>query len=249
MNNNVIVYSCYHNLGHIDEYKLYENDWFKPYYTKSDLPGSINHLQEFFCEFVGMFYVLNNVDLSQYDYIGFEHYRRKGASDYVLLSEKIHNKWSNKKLKVRGDTPWSGKFDWFCTSRFENFVYDDLKTFISNNYSKQSRIYKIFITNAQTNIKWISNCVYITKVEYFKEIVECIYNFVLYINDKYNLQFDYDKYKKFIEDNWINTKLNFKNTDDSDFWLKHPEQNKYRIFAYIFEIMIGIYLGYIKNKI
>ena len=53
-----IIYCVYHNEDLVQKYNLVESEHYKLYYTKNNDINSLNHLQDYFCEFVAM----RNVD-------------------------------------------------------------------------------------------------------------------------------------------------------------------------------------------
>ena len=78
-----IIYCVYHNEDLVQKYNLVESEHYKLYYTKNNDINSLNHLQDYFCEFVAMFYVYKNNLQNNYNHIGFEHYRRKWISGTI----------------------------------------------------------------------------------------------------------------------------------------------------------------------
>ena len=235
--NDYIIYCTYHDKRLIDEYNLAESENYKLYYTKENDDTSINHLQEFFCEFTAMFYVYSHKIHNKYKFIGLEHYKRKYVSFFI----------NDYKGGIFGRFPYSGSLNYFLKTRFCAFLFDDIIDFVKANYSKDSRIYKIFVTKSDIDYTWLSNCIYMCPCKMFDEIVGFLYNFTMYVDNKYNLNSNYDNYKKFIEEKWFPLKhlgtIDFENES----WLFEKPMNKYRIFAYLYEQILGCYFGYIKK--
>lgn len=234
---NYIIYCVYHNEDLVQEYNLVESEHYKLYYTKNNDSNSLNHLQDYFCEFVAMFYVYKNNLQYNYNHIGFEHYRRKWISDTI----QYYNG------NIYGVFPYGGNLGYFLQQRFGGFLFNDMIEYVKQNYTEDSRIYKIFVTELYTNYNWLSNSIYMCKVEYFNEIIGFLYNFTMYVDKKYNLNCDHDNYKKIIEEQWFPLKHLGTIDFEHEKWLFDPPVNRYRVFAYIYEQILGYYFGYIVN--
>lgn len=221
---------------------LVESEWFKLYYTNEGHENSIDNVQKYFCEFTALYYIYKNNLYSPY--IGLCHYDR----------QKLRALIENTRLddvNIIGEYEHYGTMKFFCEERYNNFLIRDLLQYIKNNYDKHTRIYRYFIDNYETDVNWLSNMCFITKWEYFDEIVGLLVNFFDYINENKQLNWSLDSYTKFITDEWI-TKFDFTHCYDptaNDCYFVKPESNKYRIIAYFIEIIVGFYFGHLKVEL
>ena len=221
---------------------LVESNWFKLYYTKEGHINSIDNLQQYFCEFTALYYIYKNNLYSPY--IGVCHYGRQKLR--YLIEQNIIND-----TDIIGEYSCNDNMKHCCEVIYNGFLIKDLLEYIKSHYDKQSRIYNYFIDNYETDVMWLSNICFITKWEYFYEIVGLLVNFFDYINKIKQLDWSFDKYTQFITDEWIN-KFDFTRCyePNSNIWyFVSPESNKFRIIAYFIEVIIGFYFGHLNVEL
>ena len=211
---------------------IVEKPWFIPYYTKEGHPNSFDSIQDVVNEFTAQVYVYKNNLYSKY--IGFCHYDKQQLKKYIEdesidLTKKV---WCNDCSFINEYCP----FGYFVNLRYNGFLLDDFIDYIKKYYTEDSRIYKTFIDNRDTY--FIYHECYICEWKYFYEIVGCVYNFICYITNKYNLGYISSKYKDYIKDNF---NLDY---EGKAYWI--GECNINRMFAYIIEIIIAYYLARLK---
>ena len=215
---------------------IVEKPWFIPYYTKEGHPNSFDSIQDIVNEFTAQVYVYKNNLYSKY--IGFCHYDRQLLKKYIEdesidLTKRV---WCNDGGDFNNEYC---PFNYFSYLKYNAFLLDDFIDYIKKYYTEDSRIYKTFIDNRDNYFIW-SEC-YICEWKYFYEIVGCVYNFICYVTNKYNLGYTSSKYKDFIKDNF-NTDYTGK---DRPSWLL-DNNNYYRMFAYMIELIIAYYLARLK---
>jgi hypothetical protein len=215
---------------------IVEKPWFIPYYTKEGHPNSFDNIQDIVNEFTAMVYVYKNNLYSKY--IGFCHYDRQHLKKYIEdesidLTKKV---WCNE-----GGGAFNYEycaFDNFVNLICNGFLLKDFIDYIKKYYTEDSRIYKTFIDNRDNYHYCIWTECYICEWKYFYEIVGCVYNFICYVTNKYNLGYISSKYKDYIKDNF-----NFDYDEKPDWingWTVH------RMFAFIIEMILAYYLGKLK---
>lgn len=237
----ISMYCVYHDERLLEECKLntLDNRLFSLYYTKYGHDNSLDHIQEYICEFTAQYFVLRNQIKS--DYVGFCQYHRVLSVDF----NEFFDKNSNACGFTWGDDSW----DNFQKYRFNGFLTDDIDEFIRKRYKKNDRIYKYFITNKKKPVPFYINEIYICRWEYFEEIVGCISDFIDYIDKKYELNGDPQEWHYFVLDNFIDRKLTDGIPENETWWFEKNCRNFWRVVANWIELFEGVYFGHLTQEL
>ena len=237
----VSLYCVYHNESLKEQCKLntLDNNLFSLYYTQYGHDNSLDHIQEYICEFTAQYFVLkNNIKT---DYVGFCQYHR-------ILNVDFDDFFKNNSIACGftwGDESWEN----FENIRFNGFLKNDLREFIIKNYKKKDRIYDYFITNKSKPVPFYINEIYMCKWEYFEEIVGFISGFIDYIDKKYELNGNPQEWHYFILDNFIDVKLSTGIPEYETWWFEKNCRNFWRVIANFIELLEGVYFGHLTLEL
>lgn len=221
----ISIYCCYHDRKQLS-FKL--NDDLIWYY------GPYDPLNKFLSEFSLFKYVYNNDKNS--DIIGLCHYRRQLLKVYTSYVDNEHcivlnkNKFDVNIVKCFNIYNWSRSNCWNCEFMYDcwiefllkNNIYD--KYYFADNYIQDNNI---FLNRS---------CVVLDR-NHFIDLYKYVFGVFDYIDNKYNLNHDPDKYQEFV-DNW----------KESIDYTKHPlfkwniKHAYVRLFAYFGEYLVSNYI-------
>lgn len=229
--NTTKIYQVYHKLG----LPLYDNPNYIHFYTEETFNEyNINHVQQYFNEFVAQYYVYKNHIYSTN--IGFCHYGIKYFSNKQTFSydsgiilqynEKLNNITNLDNIVI-------GLSNHYDIANFKNFNYLDNYHFnIINNYI--TKYYPEFIErfNNLSNITLNSflrfEC-FICKYEYFEKYMQ----FIIGLLKEYNIDLDNEITEESVLNNIDKFTLNMYS---KEWWY-----NKKRKIAYFIEFICSIY--------
>lgn len=195
---------------------------------------NLNDIQRYVCEYAAMFYAWKHYKKT--DYIGFCHYGRKFES-----------------LNVKHDVVYckrmiSGSLRYFFNRMGCQFLFDDLMDY-TKTFDKDSYEYSFYLKR-DYHRKFVANECFICRYEIFDRMMHYIQGYLDYIDKKYNLQRNPFRYKKFIEEFWVNNgEMDHNGIYQFFGHVKDPHlfNNQYRIIAYLIEVLLGMYITYFPN--
>lgn len=189
------IYTVYHLQDQIKKYQLHETDNIKLYNTNENVENSINGLNPYMAELVLQYRIWKNNIKS--DYIGFQHYRRILFDSEIRLNKCIDIINNNNVIiySTFNDHYNSSWDDLLKLYRIEN-LKSDIDEFMETKNEYVQKKYKNFKFH-----KFIPKyCTFVTSWDVFKKYGDFALSFIDFINDKYNLQFNKDKWENFIND-------------------------------------------------
>lgn len=228
----VRLYCVYHEESQKKDYEIKDTEWFKGYYTKEGHLGGIDDLQEFFCEFTAQWWIYK-CNLKS-PLIGFCHYRRQFIRQ-DLIEGKV-----DMSHRIWGSWPYRGTLGNLMRKRFNGFLLEDLQRYVKENYDPTSRIYQTYVKELEVDKSWLVCECYLTYWKEFTELMKFLVGFFEEINQKYNLQWKPERYREFIEEQYINKR----DWTQAPLGLEWLWTGKYRIIAHITEVLIGYYFGF-----
>lgn len=181
-----MIWCTYHDKKLIDEFKLKESDTFKLFYTKKDLPNrySINHLQQFLCEWVTQYYVWKNCIKTKY--VGFCHYRRIiNVDEDVLKTFKENNIYYHHYFPLRFAK--CIKDEWLLGGL--NLHVDLIKEYLQTKekYNKYLDCFD-YVMNNQPCMNFGE--LYVCKWDIFEELMEFIEDYIKFLFYKlFNIEY------------------------------------------------------------
>jgi len=213
------VWKIYHNENLIPQYNLEDKNEIILFNTANvGYDGkSINHLNRFLSEGVGILYpYLNNI---KSDFIGFMHYRRIFNSDMNYLPLKLlaqdyiqyfHFHIPTDEIKKHREEYGIINFDYktpyknienhcFFWSEDKCGLMDDMIEFLQTQYPQ-------YLEGEKELHEMIWVCMFVCNWDVYKELAKFIYDYVKFINNKYNLDWNEQKwynhvYNKFLKYN------------------------------------------------
>ena len=243
-----MIWCTYHDEKLIDEFKLKETDTFKLFYTKKDLPNrySINHLQQFLCEWVTQYYVWKNYIKTEY--VGFCHYHRIiNVDENVLKTLKENNIYYHHYFPLRFAK--CIKDEWLLGGL--NLHVDLIKEYLQTKekYSKYLDHFD-YVMNNQSYMNFGE--LYICKWDIFEELMEFIEDYIKFLfyklfNIEYKELYEYsiEEYKQiaiFLNNtNWNLFEQEHIKRGDWDPNNPHPFYGGDRSLAFMIEMVEGLF--------
>ena len=254
----ITIWKTYHNESLIKEFNLEENERIFLFNSKNvGYDGkNINHLNQFLCEGVTLVYpYLNNL---KSDIIGFQHYRRWFHSDEKSLNVKrIMNgeiqcfaSWNDYYLTLKDRVKEHCNY-W---SVYECGMGDDIMEFLEKEYPE---IYNHHTMKSEMIGFSISAMSWESYLKYGK----FIWDYICFINDKYDLRFEEERWARHMEEKFI--KFNqrhriprafghwdYKKGYGHDNWYTEPYESKnsfryglYRMYSYHIEFLSSVWFN------
>lgn len=234
MNNKLTIYCCYHDVNQIKDYDLKEDDNFKLFYAPNGL------LNTYLSEFSMFHYIWKNDKDS--DYIGACHYRRKIYANVFDINKVNDNQCQvyeiiNNKDGFYGIEKWASNTWWQCEWLWEDYkAYTNEKYGYNNDFLKTDKL----LYNSEFpkyNAFFVSKSTFFSTREHFMNMCDYIFGFLDYIDKKYQLNYEPEKYKRWVYNNW------YLNTNERlPFCMECCPSGIKRLLAYLMEWMCSIYI-------
>ena len=207
------IWVSYHDENQIEKFNLKDTDNITLFNTANiGYEGKIiNHLNRILCEGVCLVYpYLNN---KKSDYIGFRHYRRLFDESKIKF-DKLDNNWiqyfhshfpknyyetygKNFNINIDYKTPYRNiENHCFFWSMDKCGIMDDMIEFFQTLYPQ-------YLKNERELHKMVWACTFVCKWDLYVELAKFIYDYIKFINDKYDLDFDENKWAKHVYDKFL----------------------------------------------
>lgn len=233
-------YCCYHDPQQLIDYNLFETRNFKLYYGPND------KLNPFLSEFSMFKYIYEN-DVDS-DYIWTTHYRRV-QHDNGFDTFKVNDNSCQVVSMVpncRGLRHWAN-YNWTNCE----FLYNDWVDYVTIKYGKDNIYLRTDKKYFDEGAPFYSFSCFILTRKHFFALCSFVLGFFEYIDNKYQLNHDPEKYKEFIYVKWFDkTEGHIVQHYDEDFnyYIIEPFYIR-RLLAYMGEWLCSIYIeAKIANK-
>lgn len=233
-------YCCYHDKQQLTDYNLSETENFKLYYGPDDI------LNPFLSEFSMFKYIyVNDVDS---DYIWTTHYRRL-QPDNLFDKNKVNDYSCQVQSMVAGCwglRHWAGYYWTNCEFLYNDWVYYVIEKYGANNdFIKTDNRYFVKQGN------FYDKCSFILTRKHFFELCDFVLGFFEYIDNKYQLNHNPEKYKEFIYLKWYDKTEGHIIHMKTDLWEYYTIKPFYirRLLSFMGEWLCSIYIETkISNK-
>ena len=276
-------------IGHTDTFinqKIVDKDELCQSYTYINAANPnyiLGHLNHFYSEFTGIFQIYKEYCNHQNnnDIISICHYRRIIPDKHIHIDRIIDNQiqyyfkyiydayiplYDYKGVQLEQYNNYIGQYKGiqYLIGLFNppKFIYDDIETYLNVQDIIPQHILIDMYNQHKTG--YASHEIFTCQIYHLERIVNFIFGFITYMNDKYDLMFDEERHKQFFIDHVFPHYTNINNIvmdnimsrgytlqpilmmrydmKSFDYGYDTPGCNCWRLFSYVIEILIGIYI-------
>lgn len=230
------IYCSFHKPEYMLEYNLYEDEILKPIdVTNTENGYNINHLNPFIREFATLFLVY--VNDTESDYVGMSHYRRK--FDYNNINTSILDDDTCYVITEFG-AQWNGinriaDSKWFGAK----WIVDDYLDYVAEKFGSDSRYY----TDYDFQYKMYPYSSFVMNRKMFDKLSDYVLGFIDYIDSKYYLNYNYNRYEEFFNGSKVNLSIYSP-------YYNHASKNFKSLLAHTLEWLVSTFINInFKEKI